>query len=168
MKTFAERLKMALNKRNISQAEAARRCGVSQQSINYIISNNLLSSKLAPQIASRLSINPEWLISGKGRFEEMKIYELPILHSAYMLKKFLQKEIDENTLQHTLSDEFLGNNAFAYLINPRKMALCYENTKVKESSQEYLTIKNDTILITNTKSKISFPIFEWRSRHVDF
>lgn len=167
MNTFAERLKIAINKRGISQAEAARLCGIAQQSLNYIIANNLKSSKLAPQIASSLGINPEWLILGHGKFEENKVYELPIIHSPYMLKKYIRNELDENTLEYTVINLNLGNSAFAYLLDSKKMAIC-SNETIHQQNYEYLSIKESNAVVTKTKEEFSFPIFEWRIRNVDY
>lgn len=167
--TFAKRLKLAIEKRNISQAEAARKCGISQQSINYIINNNLKSSKLAAQIASALCINPEWLISGRGKFEESKVYEIPIIHSVNMLNKFIQKKIDLNSLSYTVIDRYLSDLVFAYLIKPKKMLICYDETAIADIvASQYLTVENDTVSITDQKYDFSFPIFEWRLRNEDF
>jgi transcriptional regulator with XRE-family HTH domain len=169
MSTLAERLKIAISKRGMSQAEAARLCGISQQSINYIIANNLSSSKLAPQIASALDINPEWLILGHGKFEENKIYELPVIHSPYMLKKFLRNELDEQSLDYTVINVYLGNLAFAYLLEARKMAICSDGLiNTQNQKIEYLAIEESIVLVTKTKGNLSFPIFEWRIRSVDY
>jgi transcriptional regulator with XRE-family HTH domain len=169
MNTFAERLKIAINKRGISQAEAARLCGIAQQSLNYIIANNLKSSKLAIQIASSLAISPDWLILGQGKFEENKIYELPIIHSPYMLSKFLKNELNENSLDHTVINTDLGDLAFAYLFETKKMLICsQEITNYQNQKLEYLSIEEFNAYITKKKEKLSFPIFEWRIRNVDY
>lgn len=167
MNTFAERLKVAIGKRGISQAEAARLCGIAQQSLNYIISNNLNSSKLAPQIASALGINPEWLILGHGRFEEIKIFELPIIHSLYMLKRFLNNQLDENSTNYTVINNYLGDSAFAYLFAAEKIAIC-SNEKIDTRKTEYLSFVDSAVSVTEEKLDLSFPIFEWRIRNVDF
>lgn len=169
MNTFAERLKNAIAKRGISQAEAARLSGVAQQSFNYIITNNLKSSKLAPQIAARLGINPEWLILGQGKFEENKIYELPILHSPYLLRKYIKRELDENSLDYTTINIDLGDLAFAYLLETKKMVICsINNINTENQNTEYLSIKELTASVTEIKAELSFPIFEWRIRIVDY
>jgi transcriptional regulator with XRE-family HTH domain len=169
MNTFAERLKIAIAKRGISQAEAARLCGIAQQSLNYIITNNLNSSKLAPHIASALGINPEWLILGQGKFEENKVYELPIIHSPYMLKKFMRNELEEKSLDYTVININLGDLAFAYLLNAKKMVIC--STKVLNAQNqklEYLNIEESATSVTDKQGELSFPIFEWRIRNVDY
>lgn len=169
MNTFAERLKIAIAKRGISQAEAARLSGIAQQSFNYIIANNLKSSKLAPQIASSLGINPEWLILGQGKFEENKIYELPIIHSPYMLKKFIKKELDENSLDYTAINIDLGDLAFAYLLETKKMVICAADIiNTQNQKIEYLSIEELAASVTEIKGELSFPIFEWRIRNVDY
>lgn len=166
METFAERLKWAIDKKGISQAEAARKSHISQQSMNYIIKSNLESSKLAPQIASALNVNPEWLIYGRGKFEETKVYELPILNSPYMLFKFLHNDIDENVIKHTLVDIDLGDKAFAYLVEPKKMAICSSTDEFHPL--QYLTLTTSAVTVTNNRGELSFAIFEWRDRHVNF
>jgi len=168
MSTFAERLKISITKKGLSQAEAARLCGIAQQSFNYIIAKNLNSSKLAPQIASCLEINPEWLILGQGKFEENKIYELPIIHSPYMLKKFLKKDLDDNTLEYTVININLGDQAFSYLLENKKMVICSDQIMNTQNNIEYLSIEEQHAFVTETRGKLSFPIFEWRIRNVDF
>lgn|SRR5262245_39706317 len=163
MKTFAERLKLALEKKRMSQTEAARRCKITQQTINYIINNNLKSSKLAPNIAAALGINPEWLMYGTGRFEEMQIFEIPILSSPYELLKFINSDIDLDSIKHTVIDADLGFEAFAYLLNPSEIIIC--SNLHKRSGCKYLTLRDNIVQVTNKKKNFSFAIFEWRIRH---
>ncbi len=166
MKTFAERLKVAIEKRGLSQAVAARKCGIAQQSISYILNNNLNTSKLGPQIAAALMINPEWLIYGRGKFEETKVYELPILHSPYMLTKFLENRLDLHSVDFTLSEKFLGSTAFAYLLEATKIILCSDMDHFNGS--EYLNLTESTAIVSKEKNGLSFPIFEWRTRYESF
>lgn len=168
MNTFAERLKIAIEKRGISQSEAARLCGIAQQSLNYIITNNLNSSKLAPQISAALGVNPEWLILGQGKFEENRVYELPIIHSPYMLKKFIRNELKANSLDYTVINTNLGDLAFAYLLDAKKMVICSTEVNTQNQKMEYLNIEDSATSVTNKKGKFSFPIFEWRIRNVDY
>jgi transcriptional regulator with XRE-family HTH domain len=168
MTTFAERLKIAIVKREVSQAEAARMCGIAQQSLNYIITNNLKSSKLAPKIANALGINPEWLILGHGKFEDTRIYELPIIHSPYMLKKYLKNELDENSLDYTVINTNLGDSAFAYILEAKKMVICSVNDMTNQNSKQYLHITDAGASINHNKGELAFPIFEWRIRDADF
>ena len=165
--SFAKRLKQIIESKNISQAEAARLCGIAQQSMNYILKNDLKSSKLAPQIAEALNINPEWLIYGEGRPEMMLAKEIPIIHSPYMLKKYMANSLSQKSLELTIIDKFLGNKAFAYLIKPTKMAICADSID-EIALKEYLTLKDNKIIISEKLGKMSFPIFEWRERYEDF
>ena len=165
--SFSKRLKQIIDKKRISQAEAARLCGIAQQSMNYILKNDLKSSKLAPQIADALAVNPEWLIYGEGRPEIAIVNEIPIIHSVYMLKKYICHSLPLETLEFTVIDTFLGNKSFAYLIKPTKMAICTDNFDGFKHS-EYLSLKDNETIITTKPIKISFPIFEWRERYEDF
>lgn len=66
--TLADRLIAAMARANISQAELARRCGVSAPSVNgwlsgrakFLRGENLLSAALA------LGVNQQWLANGEG------------------------------------------------------------------------------------------------------
>jgi transcriptional regulator with XRE-family HTH domain len=168
MKTFAKRLQMAIEKLGISQAEAARRCGVSQQSINYIISNDLKHSKLAVGIAASLNINPDWLIYGEGKFKETTCYEIPVLGSVYELLKYLNNDIDKDTIRTIMVDTYLGDLAFAYLVEANKMAICCKKEYDIEP-MDYLCISGVSAEINQTPmSDLSFSIIEWRTRRANF
>ena len=165
--SFSERLKKILFIKGLSQAQAAKVCGIAQQSMNYIINSDLKSSKLAPQIASALDVNPDWLIYGTGRPDILKVSNIPLLHSVSMLKKFIHGNLTLNQLDLTVIDTYLGNNAFAYLLKPKEMLVCADSTHAIINS-EYLTLEKDEIVITKQAKKISFPIFERRKRYEDF
>lgn len=165
--SFSMRLKEILHSKNLSQGQAAKICGISQQSIHYIIKSNLSNSKLAPQIASALNINSDWLIYGLGKPDLLHVSNLPILHSVHMLKKFLQGNIEIASLDLTIIDTYLGDNAFSYLFKPKEMLICADNTH-QISNTDYLTLHNDEIIITKQPKKLSFPIFERRKRCEDF
>lgn len=167
MVTFAERLKLILDQKGLSQAEAARLIGVTQQSINYIINNNLATSKMAPKFAESLHVNPEWLIFGKGTPESTAIYEIPIIHSAHMLEKFLANELKEVNAV-TTTDRYLGTHAFAYLLQPTELIICAEQG-FNSSLVEYLCLDAKEIYIAKEpESKACYPIFEWRKRYEKF
>lgn len=165
--SFSERLKKILHIKNLSQAQAAKACGIAQQSMNYIINSDLKSSKLAPQIASALNVNPDWLIYGTGRPDILQIANIPLLQSVSMLKKFIRGNLAIDLLDFTVIDSYLGNNAFAYLLKPKEMLICADSSH-EIINFEYLTLENDEIVITKKAKKISFPIFERRKRYEDF
>lgn len=167
MSTFAERLKQVMDRQGLSQAEAASRCGISQQSINYIIKKNVETSKLAVKIAEGLKVNPDWLIYGKGRIEELTVHEVPIIHSVYMLKKFMLNKLKEEAFENTAIDRYLGHEAFAYMWNLKEMLICFDKS-MNITAYEYLTVRESSTLITTSEEEMSFPIFEWRIRYEDF
>lgn len=165
--SFSARLKQIIEERKLSQSEVARMCGIKQPSLNYILNNDLQSSKLAPQIANSLDINPEWLLYGEGRPEILLTYDLPILHSPSMLKKHLKGYLDSSNLEFTTIDKFLGDQSFAYLYTTKKMAICckeYLGLEIKE----FLSVIEDKVEISNSPYDLSFLIFEWRIRNEDF
>jgi transcriptional regulator with XRE-family HTH domain len=168
MKTFAERLKIAIEKLKISQAEAARRCGISQQSINYIISNDLKQSKLAVNIASGLQVNPDWLIYGEGKFQEVKLYEIPVFRTAYEVLKYLHHDLDDNKTNYITIDIYIGDIAFGYLVEANMLAICC-NKEYNNQPLEYLCIFGTNVEISkNPVTDLAFGIIEWRTRCVGF
>lgn len=172
MSSFSERLKNTLKKKGLSQTEFAKMCGISQQSLNYTINKSKKSSQLVITLSNILNISPNWLISGKGRPEIPNVYAIPIIHSAYMLKKYLTNALAEDEkMQFTFSDGFLGNMAFAYLIRPKEIVICADNT-IQYTSTQFLSLAAEEgvveITATPTKNEQSFPIVEWRKRDRDF
>jgi len=169
MSTLAARLSFILEKKSLSQSEAARLIGISQQSLSYIINKNLTSSKIAPQIAEALDINPEWLICGTGKPEIASVYELPIIHSPYMLEKFLDGDLKLDSVEFTVIDKYLGNGAFAYLTEPTEMVVCSVSNFIKNPA-EFLVLDNGNVSVSQKviKTMTAFPIFEWRRRYEKF
>ncbi|KOE79482.1 hypothetical protein ACS86_17855 [Vibrio alginolyticus] len=91
---FSDRLRFALYKKGMSQAEAARKSSISQQALNYIIKNRLDKSKLSSQIALGLDINPEWLIYGKGDWENKPSARVFKVKDKYMIDLILMDRDD--------------------------------------------------------------------------
>lgn len=71
MKTtnLAERLKLAMTARNMSQASLAEAAGISQPSVWKITSGRTQSSKKLVEIANALRVRPEWLLNGSGKMD---------------------------------------------------------------------------------------------------
>lgn len=84
-----------------------------------------------------------------------------------MLKKLLNANLQHDNLEFEIFRGFIGNNAFAYLVKPKKMAICADG-QIDFTTKEYLTLENDEIDITKNKGALSFPIFEWRERYADY
>ena len=165
MLTFSQRLKFAIQKKQLSQTDAAKKAGISQQSINYILNNDLLSSKLAPKLGEALGINLEWLIYGTGPFEEIKSYPLPILDTPYLILKYVNEGLVEN-VNYTTIDVDLGEHAFSYLIEPKTLIIC--TALNMGHATQFLSVYTTTVSITEHKEALSFGIFEWRRRDVNF
>jgi len=164
MDTFAQRLTFALQKKNLSQTEAARICGIAQQSLNYIISNNLKSSKLGTKISTALNINPEWLVLGQGKFDEIKYFEIPILQSANMVTDFLAGKLNAELLSYTIIDYLIEELSFAFLLENNVMVICSNDLRI--CSTEYLSFINKKPFLIKEKKENSFPILEWRKKCV--
>lgn len=165
--SFSQRLKIIIRDKGLSQSQAAKKCEISQQSMNYMINRELQSSKLAPRIAKALEVNPDWLIYGVGRPDKRLFSEIPLLHSVTMLKRFIQGKLVISTLDFTIIDQSLGDKAFAYLLKPKELLICSDRTQ-KIMSQQYLIIKKDELIISKVLEKNAFPIIERRKRYKDF
>ncbi|MFZ4220667.1 helix-turn-helix domain-containing protein [Enterobacter ludwigii] len=169
MQSFSERLRYVLYKRDMSQSEAARRCGISQQAMNYIIKNNLDSSKLAVQIANGLNLNPDWLISGKGKLENVELIEIPVIDNYFVLEGYVHGvKISEDT-ENVFIDKNYGKYPFAFFVEKNKIAICsspdvsIENTYI----HEYLVVKPDSFSVVSDKPDNGYQICEWRILNVD-
>lgn len=66
--TLAERIKLALAKSGLSQAELARRAGIAQPSVNGWVSGATKSMRanVAVKAARALGVRTEWLANGTG------------------------------------------------------------------------------------------------------
>lgn len=66
MKTLAARLAWAREKKRLSQAELAKKSGVSQSTIGNLEAGIRLTARSITAIATALGVNPVWLAEGKG------------------------------------------------------------------------------------------------------
>jgi len=165
METFADRLQYILTQKGLSQRQMSELCGISQQSLSYIITNNLNKSKLGPQIATALEIDSRWLADGVGTPETLTLTVLPILQSPLQLKHFINGSLRQSEYEKTVINEDLADNAFAYLLDLKKMVICDPNA---QNTFEYISLINANVSVTSTKHTLSFPIVEWRIRNEEF
>ena len=165
MDTFADRLQHILSQKGLSQRQLSDLCGISQQSLSYIITNNLNKSKLAPQLATALKIDYRWLADGIGTPDLLSFTVLHILQSARQLKQFIQGTLDADSTEKTLTNENLPENAFAYLLDLNKMVIC--NPAI-DHTREFISLVDSSVQVTKEPHAFSFPIVEWRIRHEEF
>lgn len=66
-----DRLKEAMRRKNISQADLAEAVGISAVAIGKILSGKTSKSRYIIAIAAALDINPMWLQSGEGENAEI-------------------------------------------------------------------------------------------------
>lgn len=169
MESFSERLRFVLYKREMSQSEAARRCGITQQAMNYIIKNNLESSKLAIQIANGLNVNPEWLVYGKGKFENAELTELPLIDNYFILEAFVHGIKIPEDKGGVFVDKDYGKYAFAFCVEKNKIAICCSSDASIENTltHEYLVVMPDSFEVITNKKADCYQICEWRIINVD-
>ena len=65
MKTFADRLRMALDRSGMTQADLAAATGMTQQGIGYLVAKGK-GSKHVHHLARALGVNTAWLADGIG------------------------------------------------------------------------------------------------------
>ncbi len=173
METLAERLKYVLYKLDINQVEAARLSGISQQSINYILRNNLNTSRLAVKIAEGLGINPEWLLTGKGEMRPERIHKIPIIDDYLILQLYFRGSELARDTQYVLSNRDLSNRPFAVRTEINKLCICtrfddHSNNTTPDNvylTEAYLYIDEEDIRLTEkdqSKQKNVYKIVEWR------
>jgi len=69
MSHLGERLILARKHRGTSQAELARRSGVSQPTISDLEAGVQAGTKKAPELANALKVDLNWLLTGRGEME---------------------------------------------------------------------------------------------------
>ena len=68
MRTYADRLKWAMDQKGVGPSELARACGIRPQAISQQLSgeSKSASAKNLLRIARILNVNAEWLAAGSG------------------------------------------------------------------------------------------------------
>lgn len=164
--TFGERLEYALKRLKISQTELAKRAGVSQQAINYIVNKKLNESRFSASFAIALGINPQWLILGVGEFHTETFLKIPIINSFIELQKYLRGDpLAEGNLK-IVTEADLGELPFAFQTKLSQIAVC--STENRFNAQEYLTVEEAKIEVINRPAMHTYPIYEWRKRCVEY
>ncbi|HGJ5854442.1 helix-turn-helix domain-containing protein [Arsenophonus nasoniae] len=151
MKTLAERIKFILKEKDINQVEAARLCGVHQQSISHIIRSNLKESKLSPRIADGLNVNPEWLIYGKGTYKRSVIIRIPLFNNNVEILNYIKNDNIDNEDNYFLINYPLKGKPFAYQLSQKEIIICGQicnNEKLKVLKNEYIYLTLEEVIIS--------------------
>lgn len=64
--TLADRLRKAMDEAGLTQASLAEKCGISQASIQKLVSGKAKSTTFIVEISEALSVNAKWLAQGEG------------------------------------------------------------------------------------------------------
>ena len=164
--SLGERLERAIFESQLTQSQLAEKAGVTQQSISYIIKNNLKESKLAPKLADALGVDPSWLILGVGTLSKSSAYEIPIINCFVQLQKLLRDQQTTFTAPILFTENYLGKLAFAYQTELRQVAICTE--KDTFSAEEFLLIEPNSFQVICEPRESAYPIYEWRSRMLEY
>ena len=79
MKTLADRVRVELSKKRVSQQWLAEQVGVSQQAIAKVVNGETKSPKNILEIASALGVDVHWLKTGEGKpdADAVRVVHLP-------------------------------------------------------------------------------------------
>ncbi len=161
--TLSDRLKLAIEKAGISQAELARQIGVKQQAIQYLCSSKTKKSRFTFQIAEALNISATWLASGVGQMilENDIDYQLIKSQTKVPILTFEQiKNIATNETKFDLDkyinwilvNRQIGDRAFAIQLKDQSMFPRFEESTVIIVDKNTAPKNNDYVLahIKNT------------------
>lgn len=104
METFSDRLKFAIQRSSLNNAEVARIIDVRPQVIDYLCKFNPKNSKYSYLLSEALDINLTWLLTGKGTSEKEK---------GFMMIPFLNKEQikalinNKEKLEYLVADKYI-------------------------------------------------------------
>ncbi|RLV57933.1 XRE family transcriptional regulator [Parashewanella curva] len=164
--SLGERLERALFELNVTQKQLAKKAGVTQQTISYIVKNKIPESKLAPKLADALGINPNWLILGLGELTKNFGYEIPIINSYFVLQKFFRDGYRIYGEPFLVTEINLGKQAFAFQTDLDQVAICsLENSF---NAKEFLLIEASKFQVLDSQQDNAYPIYEWRKRSVEY
>lgn len=95
MSTLQERLHGARQKAGLTQAQLARRAGVSQSTIAQIESGRNSGTKFAFRLANALKVSVDWLLAGKGVSEMPTDDEIQASYSFSTLREGISLNLTE-------------------------------------------------------------------------
>ncbi|MGV3278641.1 helix-turn-helix domain-containing protein [Rickettsiales bacterium LUAb2] len=169
--TFADRLKIVMEQKNISPTDLERISGVTRQAITYIINNNLSKSKLSLPIALALNISHDWLANGVNDKSFIINYELLVFNDIYLLISYLMSDNKPNIVEKSTShNNLLKTNGFVFNpVNSKIYYYCSKNQKIKSSQYLELSPQNNKFEVINKASNtpFCFPIIEIKNVLVD-
>jgi SOS-response transcriptional repressor LexA len=130
-KSMGERLGEQLSAQKLSQNALARKAGVRQQTIQYLISSKANGSSYAVRLARALGVNPVWLQEGTGDplSPAVSVTPYPGMAAAHWIHKLQSlSEVDAMLIGEGLSGPMVvtaaevGDRAFAVDVVGRSMA----------------------------------------------
>lgn len=121
MKTLAERLKFAMQKRGLKQPALARAAStqkqpVSQQNIQHLLAVRQLTSKHLPAIARALKVRLEWLTDGTGDMDaDHEVQQVPLISfvQAGSWTEISDPYVDGDPERYIAADSQVGPRAYA-------------------------------------------------------
>ena len=165
-KNLGERLERAMFELKITQAQLAKKAGVTQQAISYIIKNKLTESKMAPKLAEAMGINPNWLLLGIGELTKNFGYEVPIINSFFVLQKFFRDGYRVHDEPFLITEINIGQQAFAFQTGINEVTICSRANTF--NAKQFLLIEATRTEIVDEITENAYPIFERRMRSVEY
>jgi SOS-response transcriptional repressor LexA len=130
MTTMGDRLKRAIKMAGTSQSDLARKSGIKQQTISYLIASHSTGSGYAVRLATSLGVNPLWLQEGVGDPHDPLVTVAPWPEGARAswVVKVKQDQVEtilsggEIDGPRVVTSAGVGPNAFAMDVHGRAMA----------------------------------------------
>lgn len=160
--TFAQRLRTVMERKNLNTVEVAKLAGVSRQSVNYILNNNLKSSKLSLQFALALNVSYDWLARGIDDNSFLELNEILVFTDIFDLIQYIHTKKTDNIRKSVSYNKLLQKDAFVFL-NKANNTYYYCSTDKSIESSQYINIdlEHNTFNIVNkSTTKTCFPIVE--------
>jgi len=181
--TLSDRIKIALDRSSITQAELARKIGVKQQIIQYLCNSKTKTSIFTYKIADALKVNPIWLATGIGYmfleddldYQLIKSQKKIPLTTTEQLKNIIQDKLDitKTSFQEwILTETKLGKGSYAISLKDQAMMPRFEegtlilfDAEIKPKDKDYvlayLSITNEIIFrqfVKNGKDNVLHPL----------
>lgn len=178
METLAERLEKEMEAQQLTQDGLAKRSGVSQATIQKLVSGKALESRKISKIAAALGVNTDWLSIGKGgkygQIKESNGEYGPILSSSKLIPIVGTAQLGDNGYWTEL--DYPTGHGDGYINYPSKDANAYsircigDSMKPRIKHGEYVVVEpntppmpGDEVLVKATDGRIMVKTFFYKT-----
>lgn len=153
--TLSGRLKFAMKRAGISQANLARSIGIKPAALQYLLASNARSSRFTFELAHALNVRTEWLAAGAGPMvpEDDPLYRLlvkykriPILKPEEIQGWLINNSHSENYDDWILVPVNTGVKSFAFSIPDASMKPTFSKGDIVTVDSAKKPVNNDLVL----------------------